>query len=67
MAKTAEDRDETLDLPPVRVSRTFHAPREIVFNAWSSADHVEALVRADRLHDPRGEGRHARRRSRSRC
>ena len=29
------------DPPPVRVSRTLHAPREIVFAAWSSADHVK--------------------------
>lgn len=29
------------DPPPVRVSRTLHAPREVVFKAWSSADHVK--------------------------
>ncbi|MBV9286383.1 MAG: SRPBCC domain-containing protein [Hyphomicrobiales bacterium] len=29
------------ELPPVKVSRTLHAPREIVFAAWSSADHVK--------------------------
>ena len=40
MNKTAETT-QPLDLPPMRVSRTFHAPREIVFNAWSSADHVK--------------------------
>jgi uncharacterized protein YndB with AHSA1/START domain len=28
--------------PPLRVSRTFHAPRETVFKAWSTADHVKA-------------------------
>ena len=28
------------ELPPVRVSRTFHAPREVVFAAWTSAEHV---------------------------
>jgi uncharacterized protein YndB with AHSA1/START domain len=28
-------------LPPVKLSRTFHAPRAIVFKAWSSADHVK--------------------------
>jgi uncharacterized protein YndB with AHSA1/START domain len=28
-------------LPPLRISRTFHAPRETVFRAWSSADHVK--------------------------
>jgi uncharacterized protein YndB with AHSA1/START domain len=27
--------------PPFRVSRVFHAPRETVFKAWSSADHVK--------------------------
>jgi uncharacterized protein YndB with AHSA1/START domain len=26
--------------PPLKVSRVFHAPRETVFKAWSSADHV---------------------------
>ncbi len=26
--------------PPVRISRTLHAPRELVFKAWSSAEHV---------------------------
>ena len=43
MAKTAEKSAEKPlppDLPPVRVSRTFHAPREVVFAAWTSADHV---------------------------
>jgi uncharacterized protein YndB with AHSA1/START domain len=27
--------------PPLRVSRTFAAPRETVFKAWSSADHIK--------------------------
>jgi uncharacterized protein YndB with AHSA1/START domain len=27
--------------PPLRVSRVFHAPRESVFRAWSSAEHVK--------------------------
>src|SRR5665213_125975 len=27
--------------PPLRLSRVFHARRETVFNAWSSADHVK--------------------------
>ncbi len=36
MAKTTE----TIDLPPVSVTRILHAPRELVFNAWSSAEHV---------------------------
>src|SRR5882757_4316743 len=26
---------------PLRLSRLFHAPRETVFKAWSSADHVK--------------------------
>jgi len=26
---------------PLRISRTFHAPRETVFKTWSSADHVK--------------------------
>ncbi len=40
MAKTAET-NPPLDLPPVRVSRILHAPRELVFKAWSSAEHVK--------------------------
>ncbi len=28
-------------LPPVHISRTLHASRELVFKAWSSADHVK--------------------------
>jgi uncharacterized protein YndB with AHSA1/START domain len=27
--------------PPLRLSRTFHASRETVFNAWSTAEHVK--------------------------
>ena len=27
--------------PPVRISRTLHAPRELVFKAWSAAEHVK--------------------------
>ena len=27
--------------PPLRLSRVFHARRETVFKAWSSADHVK--------------------------
>ncbi len=30
-----------LQPPPLRISRVFHAPRETVFRAWSSADHVK--------------------------
>jgi len=29
------------ELPPLRLSRTLHAPRETVFRAWSSAEHVK--------------------------
>jgi uncharacterized protein YndB with AHSA1/START domain len=32
---------KTRTLPQVRISRTLHAPRELVFRAWSSADHVK--------------------------
>jgi len=27
--------------PPLRISRTFHAPREVVFRAWSTAEHIK--------------------------
>ncbi len=30
-----------LQPPPLRLSRVFHARRETVFKAWSSADHVK--------------------------
>jgi uncharacterized protein YndB with AHSA1/START domain len=40
MARTVE-KALLLDPPPVRISRTLHAPRELVFKAWSSADHVK--------------------------
>jgi uncharacterized protein YndB with AHSA1/START domain len=33
--------DAGLQLQPLRISRTFHAPRETVFKAWSSADYVK--------------------------
>src|ERR1700756_1815595 len=29
------------ELPPMRISRVLHAPRETVFRAWSSAEHVK--------------------------
>jgi len=29
--------------PPLRISRTFHAPRTTIFMAWSSADHINRL------------------------
>jgi uncharacterized protein YndB with AHSA1/START domain len=40
MAKTVE-RILPLEPAPVRLSRTLDAPRELVFKAWSSADHVK--------------------------
>jgi uncharacterized protein YndB with AHSA1/START domain len=33
-------QDATVQPPPLRLSRVFHAPRETVFKAWGSADHV---------------------------
>jgi uncharacterized protein YndB with AHSA1/START domain len=44
MAQTTEAKDAagTVQQPaPLRLSRVFHAPRETVFKAWSSADHVK--------------------------
>jgi uncharacterized protein YndB with AHSA1/START domain len=42
MARVSEVKnDPTLQPPPLRLSRVFHAPRETVFKAWSSADHVK--------------------------
>src|SRR5215470_15873568 len=38
----AQNKDATLLQPqPLRLSRIFHARRETVFQAWSSADHVK--------------------------
>ncbi len=37
--KTAQGTDP-LQPPPLRISRLFHARRETVFKAWSSAEHV---------------------------
>lgn len=39
-ASDAGNVDEPRQPPPLKVSRTFHARRETVFKAWSSADHV---------------------------
>jgi uncharacterized protein YndB with AHSA1/START domain len=36
-----DDLSSKVQPAPVRVSRTFSAPRETVFKAWSSADHVK--------------------------
>jgi uncharacterized protein YndB with AHSA1/START domain len=43
MATKTETKANTAmpDLPPLRLSRTLHAPRATVFKAWSSADHVK--------------------------
>jgi uncharacterized protein YndB with AHSA1/START domain len=43
MAKANKaDQDAAVrQLPPLRLSRIFHAPRETVFKAWSTADHVK--------------------------
>ena len=44
MAKTVEktlDKKVPLQPPPVRLSRILNAPPELVFKAWSSADHVK--------------------------
>jgi uncharacterized protein YndB with AHSA1/START domain len=34
--------------PPLRLSRVFHARRETVFKAWSSAEHVKRWFSAAR-------------------
>ena len=43
MARGIEAKKEATALqpPPLRLSRLFHARRETVFKAWSSADHVK--------------------------
>src|SRR5215468_5329496 len=42
MAQTPEAaRNTTAQPQPLRLSRVFHARRETVFKAWSSADHVK--------------------------
>lgn len=38
---TIDDASRKVQPAPVRVSRVFSAPRETVFRAWSSADHVK--------------------------
>ncbi|HLY54510.1 MAG TPA: SRPBCC family protein [Stellaceae bacterium] len=41
MAQTAKTRNASVPQPPpFKVSRVFHAPRETVFKAWTSAGHV---------------------------
>lgn len=34
------ENSKNTDTQPLRISRVFHAPRETVFRAWSSAEHV---------------------------
>jgi len=43
MARKTETKENTAmqELPPLRLSRTLHAPRVTVFKAWSSAEHVK--------------------------
>jgi uncharacterized protein YndB with AHSA1/START domain len=36
-----DDTSRRVQPPPLRVSRVFSAPRETVFKAWSSADHIK--------------------------
>jgi len=38
---TANKAMTELQPPPLRISRVFHARRETVFKAWSSADHIK--------------------------
>jgi len=41
MVKAVEAMERSrLEPPPLRITRTFHAPRRMVFKAWCSADHV---------------------------
>jgi uncharacterized protein YndB with AHSA1/START domain len=40
-ANEAKKDSGAQQLPPLRLSRVFHAPRETVFKAWSSADHIK--------------------------
>jgi len=43
MSKPSQAATQTSpkELPPLRLSRTLHAPRATVFRAWSSAEHVK--------------------------
>jgi uncharacterized protein YndB with AHSA1/START domain len=44
---TANKAATTLRPPPLRLSRVFHARRETVFKAWSSADHIRRWFAPD--------------------
>jgi len=41
MAQAHETKEGSMSPPPLRISRLFHARRETVFRAWSSAEHVK--------------------------
>ena len=41
MAQASDAKLVTEQLPPLRLSRVFHAPRATVFKAWSTAEHVK--------------------------
>jgi uncharacterized protein YndB with AHSA1/START domain len=41
MTMTPTVEDATIQPPPLRLSRTFAAPRKTVFEAWSSTEHVK--------------------------
>ena len=49
MAQASESKDDAAvqQPPPLRLSRVFHARRETVFKAWSSADHVKRWFSPD--------------------
>jgi uncharacterized protein YndB with AHSA1/START domain len=44
---TANKAAATLQPPPLRLSRVFHARRETVFKAWSTADHIRRWFAPD--------------------
>lgn len=41
MPQTAEGKQETAAVPPLKLSRVLHARREMVFRAWCDAEHVK--------------------------
>jgi uncharacterized protein YndB with AHSA1/START domain len=49
MSQASESKDDAAvqQPPPLRLSRVFHARRETVFKAWSSADHVKRWFSPD--------------------
>src|SRR5215470_2099787 len=44
---TANKVEPALQPPPFKVSRVFHARRETVFKAWSTADHIKRWFAPD--------------------